>query len=57
MVANKTSTCRINFSAIRIASRYCPLLTWRNISEIQAALDSSNAERTLHIQLDDSPGI
>ena len=47
MVANKTSICRITFSAIRIASKYCPLLTWRNISEIQAAHDSSNAERTL----------
>jgi len=37
----------MNFSAIRMASRYCPLLTCRSISEIQAALDSSNADRTL----------
>lgn len=37
----------MNFSAIRMASRYCPLLTCRSISEMQAALDSSNADRTL----------
>ena len=30
-----------------MASKYCPLLTCRSISEMQAALDSSNADRTL----------
>lgn len=44
-----TSTCRMNFSAIRIASRYAPLLTCLSMSDIQAALDSSNAERTLEL--------
>src|SRR5882762_95790 len=47
IAAKRTSTCKINFSAIRIASRYCPLLTCRSISEMQAALDSSKADRTL----------
>ena len=47
MVAKRTSTCRMNFSAIRMASRYCPLLTCRNMSEMHAALDSSYAESTL----------
>jgi hypothetical protein len=47
MVANRTSTCSINFSAILMASKYCPLLTCRSISEIHAALDSSKAESTL----------
>ena len=49
MVAKRTSTCSMNFSAIRIASRYCPLLTCRNMSEMHAALDSSNADRTLKV--------
>lgn len=37
----------MNFSAIRIASRYWPLLTCRSMSEMHAALDSSNADSTL----------
>src|ERR1700679_2424691 len=37
----------MNFSAIRIASKYWPLLTHRNMSDMHAALDSSNAESTL----------
>lgn len=51
MVANNTSTCKMNFSAILMASRYCPLLTCRNISDIHAALDSSNADKTLGMGL------
>ena len=37
----------MNFSAIRIASKYWPLLTYRSMSDMHAALDSSNAESTL----------
>lgn len=31
-----------------MASRYCPLLTCRNMSDMHAALDSSKADNTLH---------
>ena len=37
----------MNFSAIRIASKYWSVLTHRNMSDMHAALDSSNAESTL----------
>jgi hypothetical protein len=37
----------MNFSAIRMASKYWPLLTHRSMSDMHAALDSSNAESTL----------
>src|ERR1700743_246375 len=37
----------MNFSAFLIASRYWPSLTFLSISEMQEALDSSNAERML----------
>jgi hypothetical protein len=47
MVANNTSTWRMNFSAIRMASRYWPVLTCHSMSDMHAALDSSKADRTL----------
>ena len=46
LITKNTSMCRMNFSAIRIASRYCPSRTCRSMSEMHAALDSSNAEDT-----------
>lgn len=47
IAAKRTSTYKRNFSAIRIPSKYCPLLLCRSISEMQAALASSKADMTL----------
>ena len=48
---NRTSTWTMNFAAIRLPSIYAPFETCSNISLIQAADDSSNADNSVHIRL------
>ena len=46
---NRISTCQMNRFATSTASMYAPLLTWRSMSEMHAADDSSKVDSTLHI--------
>ena len=47
---NNISTCQMNLSATKTPSMYAPLETCRSMSLIQAADDSSKADRTLQIR-------
>ena len=51
MAPNSTSTWTINFAAMRLPSIYAPFETCNNMSLIQAADDSSNADNSVHIRL------
>lgn len=49
MEVNRTSTWAMKRLAMRTPSVYAPLLTFRSMSEMQAAEDSSKLDRMLQI--------